>query len=718
MKRILAQAAAAAALVLALGATPALAADPVVVAVGDIACGANTPKGTDCLQSKTADVAVAQNPNLALVLGDNQYENGELSNFNNYYAKSWGRLKSVTRATIGNHEYANGASNASGYWDYFNGTGQNDGPAGPRGKGYYSYNVGNWHIVTLNSQCDKVACYAGSTQERWLRADLAANTQPCTLATWHHPRWSSDVNELTNTSVDPLVQALYDSGADLLLVGHAHDYERFAPQDPDGTPDTARGLTQIVIGTGGRSEVAFAPQAEPNSLVRKTGTYGVLRLDLHNGYYNSKFVPIAGQTWTDSSTGNCHNAASSQQRILNYSPSGDTYADSGQPTTNFGKATTLAARAPSPQRASYLKFDVAGIGAAKVQSAKLRLFNKDASSVGGQVNALTSTSWTEASLTWNTRPAMGTSLGSFGAVSTGKWYEVDVTSAIKGDGTYGFGINSSSTDQVNWASTEAGASSAPQLVVTASPGDTTAPTSPGTPVANAVSPTRVELSWPGSTDNVGVTGYRIYRDGTAIATSATNSYADTTVAAGSTHTYAITAYDAAGNESAKSVAATITTPTSTPTATLTFLPTDDAYTDSSVPASNFGGDATTIFDGSPQRNVFLKFNVSGVGTRPVIKTVLHLNAENASVFGGTFQKVQNTTWTQGTLTWNNQPAADSTVLATLGATTYGSSYDVDVTGLVSKDGVVTVRISSTNADGGGYWSTEGGNPAKLIVTTG
>jgi len=210
----------------------------------------------------------------------------------------------------------------------------------------------------------------------------------------------------------------------------------------------------------------------------------------------------------------------------------------------------------------------------------------------------------------------------------------------------------------------------------------------------------------------------VYRDGTAIGTTVTNSYADTTVAAGSTHSYAITAYDAAGNESPKSASVSVTTPTSTPTATLTFQPTDDSYVDQTVPTSNFGGDATTIYDGDQKRNVFLKFNVSGVGSRPVIKTVLHLNAENGSVFGGTFQKVQDTTWTQGTLTWNNQPAADSTVLATLGATTYGNSYDVDVTGLVSKDGAVTVRISSTNADGGGYWSTEGGRPASLIVTTG
>src|SRR4051794_36373132 len=392
MKRSLAQAATAAALLLALGATPAIAADPVVVAVGDIACGANTPSGTDCVYSRTADLAVAQNPTVALLLGDTQYENGELSNYRSYFAPTWGRLKSIARPVLGNHEY--GTSGAAGYFDYFDGVGATSGVAGDRGKGYYSFYVGDWHIVSLNSNCSQVACYAGSTQERWLRSDLAANTKPCTLAQMHHPRWSSDVNELTSTATDPLVQALYDSGTDLMLVGHAHDYERFAPQDPDGTPDTARGITQIIVGTGGRSEVAFAPQAEPNSIVRKTGTYGVLRLNMHSGFYDYKFLPIAGQTWTDSGAGTCHNASSSQQRVLSFTPSGDAYVDANQPTKNFGKTTTLNAD-NSPQRQSYLKFDVAGLNGAKIQSAKLRLYNADPSNSGGTVAALASTAWTE-----------------------------------------------------------------------------------------------------------------------------------------------------------------------------------------------------------------------------------------------------------------------------------------------------------------------------------
>lgn len=700
-------------------ATPASAADPVVVAAGDMVCGADTPAGTDCVHAKTSDVAVAANPQAVLTLGDNQYENGQLANFQSFYGPTWGRLKSVTRPTAGNHEY--GTAGAAGYFDYFNGSGASSGVAGDRGKGYYSFNLGAWHIIALNSNCAEVACYAGSPQESWLRQDLAANTAPCTLAYWHHPRWSSDLYELDTTAVDPLMRALYTSGADLVLNGHAHDYERFLPQNPDGGADSARGLTEIVVGTGGRSEVSFSKTPNINSLVRKTGTYGVLKLGLGNGIYNYNFLPIAGQTWTDSGAGECHNAASSEQRQLTFAPSADTYADAGSPGANYGKDTTMYADA-STERNAYLKFPVTGLNGAVVQSAKLRLWAKDPSKSGGTFSAVGDTTWGETTLTWNNRPAAGAAVATLGSVSKGRWYEVDVTPLVKGDGTVSIRISSSSSDGVGYATEEDGAGTAPQLIVSGAPGDTSAPSVPGNLTGSAASSTRVELGWSASQDNVAVTGYRIYRDGSPAGTSSTTSFADTTVAAGSTHSYAVTAYDAAGNESARSSTVSVTTPASTgggtSTGTLTFTATDDTYVQEDVPNSNFGTDTTTIVDGSPRRNVFLKFNVSGIGTASVTKSVLRLKAENATVFGGSFQRVADTSWTQGSLTWNNQPSADATVLGTLGATAYNGTYDVDVTGLVTKDGLVTVRISSTNGDGGGYWSIEGGTPAKLIVTTG
>jgi hypothetical protein len=702
----------------AVGAPGAMAADPVAVAVGDMACGADTPSGTPCAHAKTSDVAVAQSPDVVLPLGDEQYEAGQLSNFTSFYEPTWGRLKAVTRPVLGNHEYQ--TTGASGYFDYFNGTGNAAGPAGDRSKGYYSFNVGSWHVVALNSNCTQVSCTAGAAQETWLRADLAANTAPCTLAYFHHPRWSSDTYDLGTPSVAPFVQALYAGGADLMLTGHAHDYERFAPQNPDGIMDSARGLTEIVVGTGGRSEVSFSATPNINSLVRKTGTFGALRLDLRTGSYSFNFKPIAGQTWTDSGAGECHKAASSAQRVLSFAPSADTYADATKPTVNYGRATTVKADA-SPQRASYLKFAVDGVGGARVASAKLRLYATDASPSGGALSAVADSSWSESTLNWNNRPAAGAALGSIGTVTSGRWYETDVTSLVKGDGPVSLRISSASSDGVAYAAQENGASTAPQLIVTAAPGDTTAPSVPSGLTAQAVSTSRVELNWRASTDDVAVTSYRIRRNGTPISTTDTISYADTTATPGSTYSYTVSALDAAGNESAESAPASVTTPTSataTATTTLTFPAVDDTYSQSDFPASNFGAETSVITDGSPQRNVFLKFNVSGISGKPVTKTVVRLKVSNPTPMGGTFQKVADTTWSQGSLTWNNQPSAESTVLGTLGATVLGETREVDVTGLVTGDGTVSVRISSDNADGGGYSAVEGGTSPKLIVTTG
>ena len=153
-------------------------------------------------------------------------------------------MKSISRPILGNHE-----SSGTGYFDYFNGR-ESDGLAGPRGKGYYSFDVGSWHLVALNSNCDRVSCSAGSEQEQWLRADLAAHPTACTLAYWHHPRYSSG-HEGNNTFTQPFWEALDDAEAEIVLSGHSHDYERFAPLDRNGNIDLATGIRQFVVGTGG-----------------------------------------------------------------------------------------------------------------------------------------------------------------------------------------------------------------------------------------------------------------------------------------------------------------------------------------------------------------------------------------------------------------------------------------------------------------------------------
>jgi hypothetical protein len=273
-----------------VGVHDAEAADAVLLAAGDIA-GCNTGGDT-----ATAALLAASGGQIA-TLGDNVYPNGTPEQFAGCYGPTWGVFKGRTRPAVGNHEYA--TAGANGYYRYF-------GPAaGPPGKGWYSYNLGAWHVVVLNSNCSKIACGNGSEQERWLRADLAAHGQQCTLAYWHHPRFSSDSRHGTNAAVKPFWDALYEYGADLVLSGHAHVYERFERQDPAGRADPAYGIRQIIVGTGGRSHYGFKG-VKANSEVRNAETYGVLRLTLKQGSYGWRFLPEVGKTFTDAGTTACH----------------------------------------------------------------------------------------------------------------------------------------------------------------------------------------------------------------------------------------------------------------------------------------------------------------------------------------------------------------------------------------------------------------------------
>jgi hypothetical protein len=271
--------------------------DPVIAAAGDIACppGARVTAG-ECHQATTALVLSRLRPTAVLPIGDAQYETGALDAFRAAYAPTWGRFNAIVRPVPGNHEYA--GDKGAGYYAYFGAR------AGSSARGYYSYDLGRWHLIALNSNCSIVSCATGSAQVRWLRADLAAHRTRCTLAYWHHPRFSSGLHGNTQT-VAPLWRALYDAGADLVLNGHDHDYERFAPQTPAGRADARRGIREFVVGTGGRSHYPIVvPRA--NSQRRNTATFGVLALTLHRDGYSWRFVPEAGGRFTDSGTGRCH----------------------------------------------------------------------------------------------------------------------------------------------------------------------------------------------------------------------------------------------------------------------------------------------------------------------------------------------------------------------------------------------------------------------------
>lgn len=264
--------------------------DAVVIATGDIAsCNSPGDEQTAALIDNIKGTVIT--------LGDTVYESGTASQFTNCYAPSWGRLKVRTFPSVGNHEYL--TPNAAGYFNYFGAA------AGDPQKGYYSYDLGSWHIVVINANCSKVGgCDVNSPQGEWLQADLATHPALCTLAYWHQPRFSS--GEQGNfTRIQPIWQTLYDAGVELVLNGHDHDYERFAPQDPNGLADPLHGIREFVVGTGGKN---LQPIGSPiaNSEVQNDNTWGVLKLTLHPTGYDWQFIPVAGKTFTDSGSGTCH----------------------------------------------------------------------------------------------------------------------------------------------------------------------------------------------------------------------------------------------------------------------------------------------------------------------------------------------------------------------------------------------------------------------------
>ena len=241
--------------------------DPAVGAAGDVACDPadanfNGAAGsrTGCHMRATSDLLVGSGLTSVLVLGDAQYENGTLDKFRASYDPTWGRVDAIAHPAVGNHEYQ--TRDAAGYFQYFGSA------AGDSGAGYYSFDIGRWHIVALNSNCSKAGgCDVGSPQESWLRNDLQTHRNGvCTLAYWHHPRFSSGRHGNT-ASMQPIWQTLYQFGTELVLSGHDHDYERFAPQRSGGSLDAERGIREFVVGTGGKNLISFSRTVRKNSEV-------------------------------------------------------------------------------------------------------------------------------------------------------------------------------------------------------------------------------------------------------------------------------------------------------------------------------------------------------------------------------------------------------------------------------------------------------------------
>jgi hypothetical protein len=268
----------------------------ILIGAGDIAgCDGNGDEQTaDLLDNLEGTIFLAGD------LGYDDYE-GTYDEIYECFDSSWGRHRERMRPSPGNHEYYS-ESDAASYFAYFGEA------AGEAGKGWYSYEHGSWHVIVLNSNCGpeepRVECQVGSEQEMWLRADLAAHPTACTLAYWHHPRFSSG-DHGNNDWMQPVWEALEEGGADLVISGHDHHYERFAAQDAEGNADP-RGIRSFIAGTGGRGHYDLV-DAKPNSEFRHTGTYGLLELALKPGSFDYRFVPVEGSVLMDEGSANCDN---------------------------------------------------------------------------------------------------------------------------------------------------------------------------------------------------------------------------------------------------------------------------------------------------------------------------------------------------------------------------------------------------------------------------
>jgi acid phosphatase type 7 len=290
----------------------------VVAAVGDI-----VQKGK--AQRKTADLMerLIERRKVAgvLLLGDLQYPRGEYHDFIRQYRHSWGRpsIKSLTRPVPGNHEYDHGKSSARGYFDYFSGPGESAGQAGVRGVGYYSFEMGDWHFVALNTSdgCKKIECDPGSPMYEWLKRDLAANQRRCTLVYYHHPRYQFGAYHPDTPRIQPIWKALYDHGVDISLAGHEHNFQALAPLDDEGLLDTEHGIHSFVVGTGGgKPYVGSRRSMHPANLrALQAKRYGILLLTLHADEFEWEFVATTRDGTGEALArggGRCHDAPPSR----------------------------------------------------------------------------------------------------------------------------------------------------------------------------------------------------------------------------------------------------------------------------------------------------------------------------------------------------------------------------------------------------------------------
>ncbi len=747
----------------------AAAGDPVIAAAGDIACDPSNSvfngglgNANSCRQKYTSDLLVnLANTGLAgvLDLGDNQYYCGGYQAYLQAYDPTWGRLKSITHPSVGNHEYLTSGgtdcttsnAGAAGYFQYFGAA------AGAVGQGYYSFDIGTWHLIALNSNCgDAGGCGTSSAQYKWLQADLASHTNFCTLAYWHIPLYSSGGR--ANANSKPFWNLLYANNADLILTGHDHTYERFAPQDPNGNLDLVRGIPEFVVGTGGANHTSLVSIA-PNSIVQNTNTFGVLSLTLHPTGFDWQFVPEAGKTFTDSGSASCHGSvpitptptatligsltptstttptATATSNVtgtptttltptatlvntqtatttpivsntpsptpgtssITFNPVADTYVNAGSTTSNFGSATTMRLDG-SPDLHAYLRFNVSGLSGSSISQVRLLLYANNSDSSGIRTWAVADNTWGELTTNYSNAPALGSQLASSGPFASVGWVTMDVTSYITGNGTYSFGVTNLSTTAISVASRESGANS-PQLIVTFS-SSTGATSTPGSTPTFTATPSATSTSTPTATSTLAFTP-------TTTLTPTPTPVFSPTATFTPTPTPLVTATATA-------------TPVSTPTPTLaagslTFTPVADTYVNSSSTTTNYGSSTTMRMDGSPDVHAYLRFTVSGFsGTITQVRLLLFANNSDSS--GIQALAVADNSWGELTTNYTNAPALGGQ-LASSGPFATVGWVALDVTSYITGNGTYSIGIINLSSTAISIGSRESGaNAPQLVIT--
>jgi len=431
----------------------------VVAGAGDI-CDTS---GNAC--QGTSDLIVSINPTAVFTAGDNAYNSGTLSEYNSRYAPTWGRFKALTSPSPGNHDYS--TTGAKGYFDYFNGSGNQTGPAGDRSKGYYSWDVGDWHFVALNTMSGGTVAQA---QIDWLKSDLAANTKPCTAAYFHHPLLSRG-SYSGYSQVKPFWDALYAAKADLVLVGHDHNYQRYGKMDPNKAA-ASDGIRQVLVGTGGR---AFYGISGSHALLEASNdsTFGVLKLTLTATGYTGDFVPRAGSSYTDHFTGTCNKGGGNPPtQTLSLNAVRDVTVKSGGSRDNG--ATLYADGSDGGQvLRGLMAWNLTSAAGKTITGAQVKLQVSDRST-GTYDLYRAGAAWTEATASYS-GVSLGTKIGSIVPSATGaQTFALNAaglqlvkdwaSGAVANDGVV---LSSTSSDGVDWSSREG--ANAPQLILTYTP---------------------------------------------------------------------------------------------------------------------------------------------------------------------------------------------------------------------------------------------------------